>query len=241
MNEADIASNIAKRLLTDAGKPCTGEPIPIAADGSSRRFWRLAGAIVVAPPVQPTARDKKEAEATWHIGRHLYRKGCATPEIFGFDGESGVLVMADTGSTSLYDTVRSASENKRLELYKEVLRRLIFMQVHGAEDFLPQWCPGAAKYDSGVMLEKESLYFLDAWWQGVMKKEIPDGIPEEFHAVAKSAAEAPADFFQHRDCQSRNITIKDNEPFFIDFQGGLLGAPGYDLASLLIDPYVSLS
>jgi aminoglycoside/choline kinase family phosphotransferase len=35
--------------------------------------------------------------------------------------------------------------------------------------------------------------------------------------------------------------IKDGCPRVIDFQGGRLGPLGYDLASLLIDPYVSLS
>ncbi|MBW1713185.1 MAG: phosphotransferase, partial [Deltaproteobacteria bacterium] len=52
--------------------------------------------------------------------------------------------------------------------------------------------------------------------------------------------------FLHRDFQSRNIIIQDSPPGsrqvrIIDFQGGRLGPPGYDLASLLIDPYVGLS
>ena len=34
--------------------------------------------------------------------------------------------------------------------------------------------------------------------------------------------------------------IKDEVPWFIDFQGGRKGAPHYDVASLLLDPYVEL-
>jgi aminoglycoside/choline kinase family phosphotransferase len=34
--------------------------------------------------------------------------------------------------------------------------------------------------------------------------------------------------------------IKNDELFFIDFQGGRIGPIQYDLASLLIDPYVSI-
>jgi aminoglycoside/choline kinase family phosphotransferase len=45
----------------------------------------------------------------------------------------------------------------------------------------------------------------------------------------------------HRDLQSRNIMAKDGRFFFIDFQGGRLGPVQYDLASLLIDPYVGLA
>ena len=45
----------------------------------------------------------------------------------------------------------------------------------------------------------------------------------------------------HRDFQSRNIMIKKSQPYIIDFQGGRIGPVQYDLASLLIDPYVALS
>jgi aminoglycoside/choline kinase family phosphotransferase len=44
----------------------------------------------------------------------------------------------------------------------------------------------------------------------------------------------------HRDLQSRNIMVKDNTIYFIDFQGGRMGPIQYDLASLLHDPYVNL-
>jgi len=44
----------------------------------------------------------------------------------------------------------------------------------------------------------------------------------------------------HRDMQSRNIMFKNNNIYFIDFQGGRIGPLQYDLASLLIDPYVEL-
>jgi len=41
--------------------------------------------------------------------------------------------------------------------------------------------------------------------------------------------------------QSRNIMLKEGDCYFIDFQGGRLGPVQYDLASLLIDPYVGLA
>jgi len=45
----------------------------------------------------------------------------------------------------------------------------------------------------------------------------------------------------HRDLQSQNVMIRDQEPFLIDFQGMRLGNPLYDLGSLLCDPYVNFS
>ncbi len=45
----------------------------------------------------------------------------------------------------------------------------------------------------------------------------------------------------HRDLQSRNVMVRDGEPFFIDFQGMRSGCASYDVGSLLCDPYVSFS
>ncbi len=48
-------------------------------------------------------------------------------------------------------------------------------------------------------------------------------------------------YFLHRDFQSRNLLVKDGRLRVVDFQGGRLGPLGYDLAALLIDPYMALN
>jgi aminoglycoside/choline kinase family phosphotransferase len=45
----------------------------------------------------------------------------------------------------------------------------------------------------------------------------------------------------HRDLQSQNIIIREQQAYLIDFQGMRPGLPEYDLASLLYDPYVCLT
>ncbi len=45
----------------------------------------------------------------------------------------------------------------------------------------------------------------------------------------------------HRDFQSQNILIHQGAAWLIDFQGMRPGLPQYDVASLLYDPYVTLS
>jgi aminoglycoside/choline kinase family phosphotransferase len=45
----------------------------------------------------------------------------------------------------------------------------------------------------------------------------------------------------HRDFQSQNIIVWNEQAYLIDFQGVRPGLPQYDLASLLFDPYVALT
>ena len=56
---------------------------------------------------------------------------------------------------------------------------------------------------------------------------------KDFTEIAKYAMSAPNDFFMYRDFQSRNIIIKNNDTYFIDYQGGRKGPLQYDIISLL--------
>ena len=66
-------------------------------------------------------------------------------------------------------------------------------------------------------------------------------LEDEFRQLADNSLEFSVNGFMHRDMQSRNIILKNDHFYFIDFQGGRSGPIQYDLASLLIDPYVKLS
>ncbi len=235
----------ARQLLEDAGISCNDAPAEtVAPDGSNRRFWRLPGAIAVAPEAEDGAA-MAEAVATWKIGSHLYARGCAIPKVYGFDQESGLLVMEDLGSSSLYGRVqqlKKIGDTRQIKtLYLQVVEELVRLQLRGKKGLQADWCWDSPCYDRKVMLQTESGYFLAAWWQTLLGREAPAGIIEEFKVLADRAAAAPACFFLHRDCQSRNIFFTDNKPKFIDFQGGRMGPLAYDLASLLMDPYVALA
>jgi len=121
----------------------------------------------------------------------------------------------------------------------EILFRL---QTEGSIGFDTSWTCQTERYDFEVMHHFESDYFREAFLHGYLglKKDWPE-LEGPFNHLAERAMKGGGDFFLHRDFQSRNIMVSDAGMGILDWQGGRLGPLGYDLASLIIDPYTDLS
>ena len=224
----------------------------LTGDGSSRRFWRVrrkdgAAICLAVAPAGRTEQDMMEAGAARLIGVHLHDRGVRVPAQYGWNAEEGLLLFEDLGDVKLHDLVeQSRNQSGEMDLhavrpwYVQAVQQLAFMQIRGAVGFDRDWCWDTREYDRPLMLSRESGYFLRAFWQELLGQELVPGIAEEFEQIATAASQAPATFFLHRDFQSRNIMAQNGQLCFIDFQGGRMGPLGYDLASLLIDPYTAL-
>ena len=217
----------------------------LQGDGSKRTFWRMefsaaeSGFVVMANPPTELAAER-ENSAYLKIGKHLHAKGVSVPEIHRYDLKQGFFLMQDLGDTSLQDVV--ASDQDSLSIYENVVEHLLRLQIQGAKDFNPSWCCQTARYDHTVMRRYEADYFKHAFLHLylALKRDWPE-LEGPFNHLAKKASIAQPDFFMHRDFQSRNIMVSNGHIGIVDWQGGRLGPLGYDLASLLIDPYSSLS
>jgi aminoglycoside/choline kinase family phosphotransferase len=216
----------------------------LQGDGSTRIFWRItvpsveSSIIAMAnPPTNEASR--RENFAYVRIGTHLREKGIPIPEIYRYDLEQGWVIMADMGRTSLQELVRTKQDP--LPTYEKVLEHLFRMQIEGAKGLDPAWCCQSQRYDRGVMRRFEADYFRDAFLSNYLglKKEWPE-LEAPFNHLAETGSRAKSGFFLHRDFQSRNILISKGAIGIVDWQGGRLGPLGYDLASLLFDPYTAL-
>jgi hypothetical protein len=218
---------------------------PVLSDGSTRLFFRIrlqrGNICLAAAPALTKSEDLAEARSAYHIGSHLAYSGVPVPEIFGWDEKSGLILFEDLGDQRLHDLKERENANDLRTWYTEVIDRLVHMQLAGAQGFDTDWCWDTWRYDRKLMIARESRYFLKAFWQDVLGHAVPDGIEDEFLAIACLIDGKVRDVFLHRDFQSRNIMIKNDKIRIIDYQAGRLGPPGYDLASLLIDPYAALT
>ena len=217
----------------------------LQGDGSQRRFWRVAAAedgdsyiAVENPPVDGDSR--RENLAYLMIGNHLFDKGLPIPKIHRDNLDRGWFILQDCGDRNLQDLLRHSRD--RIPIYEKVVEILFRLQTEGSREFDPTWCCQTSRYDQTVMRVYEANYFRDAFLETYLglKTDWPE-LEAPFEHLIKTASKADDRYFLHRDFQSRNIMVSHHEIGVIDWQGGRLGPLAYDLASLLIDPYTSLS
>lgn len=218
----------------------------LKGDGSDRRVYRLFTGdrtfICVAHPKGRQGRPS-ENDSFAYIARHLKKKGIPVPLIFAFHRRLGCFLLEDFGDLALASYIDANPTPQRiLPIYKQVLEQLVDIQIKGTQGFETRYCYDTPLFDSQFTWDRESRYFLDAFLKGYLAYHyLPEGLEGELRRMAGQVDQERIRGFLYRDFQSRNIMVQGEDLGFIDFQGGRLGPPQYDLASLLIDPYVNLS
>ncbi len=209
----------------------------LRADGSARQLFRLgSGDRTVIGVFGP---DKMENRAFLKFSRQFRAAGLPVPEIYAADEPQGVYIEEDLGSTTLFEFM--TAERKGPELpesvlaaYRKVMDVLPRFQAQVGAGLDLSYCYPRASFDrQSIMwdLNYFKYYFLKLAKIPFNEQKLED----DFVKFTDFLLEAPADCFLYRDFQSRNIMLKDGEPWFIDYQGGRRGAPHYDVASLLYD------
>jgi len=219
-----------------------GDPVPVRADGSNRKIYRLSGAGATAIGV--LNEDAKENRAFIEFTKHFHKEGIPVPEIYGEAPSCTAYLEEDLGDTTLFQFLgkrRSASgfPEDVVTAYRDVVRWLPKIQIVAGKTLDYRWCYPRRSFDKQSMLwdlNYFKYYFLTLG--GIAFHE--ERLEEDFTVFADHLLSAERDFFLCRDFQSRNVMLRDGKPFFIDYQGGRRGALQYDLASLLCDAKADL-
>lgn len=191
--------------------------------GSNRQYFRLYG---VATVVGVSGTSFDENEAFIYLDRHFEGKGLPVPAILAVSDDSMEYLIEDLGDISLF-SVRSDEQ-----LLKKAMAKLPDFQFLGGKGLDYSKCYPVAEFDAQAILW-DLNYFKYCFLNTVAIPYREDLLEKDFKLMAQRLSENRLETFMYRDFQSRNVMIKNGEPYFIDFQGGRRGPCAYDVVSFL--------
>ena len=224
---AELIENLGEKVL---------EIIVMPSSGSSRRYFRvktdkryLIGAYNI---------NIEENDAFFSFSMHFHECRLPVPEILAISPSKEIYVQTDLGDVTLFHHVENCLKNgsfdqNTIDLYKKSLDKLVDFQTIGHKGLDYSKAFPTPAFDEMSIMEDLNYFkycFLKEQEEISFNEKRLDA---DFQRLAKYILEAPSDFFMYRDFQSRNIMIVDNEPYFIDYQGGRKGPLQYDVVSLL--------
>jgi len=207
----------------------------IAAQGSNRLYTRESQNGQTVIRVEGISRAENHAFVT--LAHHFHRLGLPVPEVYSVSEDEMTYTQQDLGDTLLFDYIQHGrttgifSENEK-SMLRQVMRCLAHLQVEGAKDLDWAVCYPVPAFDRRSIFWDLNYFKYDFLkLAGIEIDEV--ALENDFEHLAAKLLSVPCDVFMYRDCQSRNIMIYNDAPYFIDFQGGRRGPIFYDLASFL--------
>lgn len=204
------------------------------SSGSNRRYFRLAGERTLIGVV---GTCKEENEAFLYMDKHFRAKGLPVPEVYACSDDRMSYVQEDLGDTLLFNAIEkgrktSVFSDEEKRLLTKTIRLLPDIQFAGADGMDFSYCYPASEFDSRSIMW-DLNYFKYCFLKATGLEFLEDKLEDDFQKMADVLLRSSSATFMYRDFQSRNVMIKDGQPWFIDFQGGRKGPFYYDVASFL--------
>jgi aminoglycoside/choline kinase family phosphotransferase len=236
--------NILNRLFEERfHSPVTHvHPLQGQLGGSGRQIIRLSNESNTAIGIVYGVRE--ENFAFLEFSKHFRKHGLPVPEIYGEDLDHGVYLEEDLGNTTLYEFLSKNRDTGTIaapvvQAYRKVVAILPRFQVEAGRDVNYEACYPIGSFDRQSVawdLNYFKYYFLRL--AGVPFNE--QALEDDFGRLTDFLMTAERHYFLYRDFQSRNIVLRNGQPYFVDYQGGRKGALQYDIASLLFDAKADL-
>lgn len=200
--------------------------------GSERRYFRLHSNSKSV--IGTYGANIKENETFIYFSDHFKNKQLAVPQILAISEDKQFYLQEDFGDVSLLNHLESKEFTDEVyQLFKKSLEALAQLQVKGDEGLNYSKCLTNKEFGKQAIMADLlyfKYYFLDALRKPYDKQKLID----DFEALSNYLTHTEYKYFMFRDFQSRNIMVtEDNNVHFIDYQGGMKGAPQYDVASML--------
>jgi len=207
----------------------------LSSSGSNRRYFRLKNEAVSLIGVIGTSAD--ENRAFCEMAKHFKAQRINVPEVYLRSDDWLFYIQQDLGNTILFDLIqkgrltRAFSQDEK-RILRKTIQMLPLIQFKGAEGLNFDICFPQPEFNNRSILW-DLNYFKYCFLKSTGIDFQENRLEDDFTAMSKILLRDESNTFMYRDFQSRNVMIKDDEPYFIDFQGGRKGPFYYDLASFL--------
>jgi aminoglycoside/choline kinase family phosphotransferase len=233
-----IKEAIKQIYVSYAGKECEHiEKIP--QSGGDRIYFRIKDG--AHSYIATYNLNLRENETFIYFAQHFHSKGLPVPKVLTVSADQKIYLQEDLGSESLLDVLEKEGKTERVyQLFQKSLKALVQLQVKGSEGLDFSKCLTSKTFGKHAVLTDllyYKYYFLDTLQYPYDKQALIN----EFELLSDQLSDSHFNYFMFRDFQSRNIIVKNDEVFFIDFQGGMKGGMPYDVASLLWQAKAELS
>ena len=212
---SDIVSNIEK----------------LPQSGGDRVYFRVSAAEKTFIATYST--NLKETETFLYFSEHFKNASAPVPNVYAVNDAGTLYLQEDFGTVSLLDTLEKEGLNDLTkDLFKKTLKALAGLQINGDKNLDYAQCITGKEFGKQAILS-DLLYFKYYFLDTLKIPYDKEKLGNDLHALSEYLNNTDHKYFMFRDFQSRNVMVKDDEIFFIDYQGGMKGAIQYDVASLL--------
>ena len=206
----------------------------LPSSGSNRRYFRLTGTPTL---IGVSGTSIEENQTFLYMADHFRKKGLPVPEVVAKSENNTLYLQEDLGDMLLFNAIEKGRktnvfDEEEKQLLHKTMRLLPTIQFIGADGMDFSYCYPQSEFNSRSILWDLNYFkycFLKA--TGIEFQE--DRLEDDFQKMANVLLRNSSETFMYRDFQSRNVMIKDGEPWLIDFQGGRKGPIYYDVASFL--------
>ena len=209
---------------------------PLPGSGSSRIYFRIQG--TGESIIGAFNADVNENKAFFALTNHFNSKGLNVPKLLVVSANQQYYLISDLGDTTLYSKLltchlaNSDYKEPMMNYLKSSLAHLIRFQTEGSDGLDYNICYPKQIFDRRSVMW-DFNYFKYSFLKPVGAIFDEDKLEDDFETFTNYLLDDEMDCFLYRDFQSRNIMVKDDELFFIDYQGGRRGPYLYDVASFL--------
>ncbi|MDL2208034.1 phosphotransferase [Parabacteroides sp. OttesenSCG-928-O15] len=228
-----IKDELSRLYNQYTGHPVT-DLIELPSSGSNRRYFRITGSI---PVIGVSGTTPEENNAFLSMATHFREKGLPVPEVYLASDDKRFYLQEDLGDTLLFDAIEKGRKScvfteKERNLLFQTITLLPRLQYVGAERFDFSQCYPQPEFNERSILW-DLNYFKYCFLKATGMEFQENRLEDDFQKMCDVLLQDKTPTFMYRDFQSRNVMVKDDKPWFIDFQGGRKGPVYYDVASFL--------